>query len=99
MPPLPILELRVRGEVRAAALLASDGDPLSVLLGDGRELRVPRSRVVHDTGDELPPGTPAQVKVSLVAWEAMADERAARVDLATLWDLVLAEPGQASSLT
>jgi len=97
MAALPVVEIREGGEVRAAAVLEG-GERMRLLLRDGREIRVPRSRVVHDTGDVLH-AAPGSEAAAVAAWESAADRRASDVDLRSLHELLMAEGASADALT
>lgn len=93
----PIVELREGGEVRAAAVLPDADSRLRLLFGDGREMRAPRSRVVHETGESISGARADAVAAGLREWEKRAVARAADVDIPALHELLAGE-GAASTL-
>lgn len=91
----PIVELREGGEVRAAAVLPDSDSRLRLVFGDGREMRVPRSRIVHDTGETVSASRPETVAAALKAWEDSAERRSLDVDVKALHELLAAENSSA----
>ena len=98
MPPVvtrPLVEIREGGEVRAAAVVEKGGGRLRIVLGDGRELRIPLNRVL-DRGGEIEVAEDAGsvgIGEAVTEWERRAAERGREVDLGELHDLLVAEHG------
>ena len=86
--PHPIVEIREGGAARAAAVLADSDGRLTLLLADGKQMRVPPSRVVHDAGDAGSAATESALRAFLTSFEREATTRAAQVDLAALHELL-----------
>ncbi len=94
-----IVELREGGDVRAAVVLPGHDARVRLLLASGREMLVPRSRIILRTGETLE-GSGARLATALGAWEALADDLARTVDVPALHDLLAGQddPGREQSL-
>lgn len=91
--PHALVEIRDAGAARAAAVLSDTDGRLILLLADGRQLRVPRSRVVHEAGALGGTTTEPALRQAIADFERDASDRVAAIDLATLHELIASDDG------
>jgi exoribonuclease-2 len=101
LEPHTIVELREGGEVRAAVVLSETDGTVRLLTANGREVRVPRARIVHATGHPVAASHAGSTSVAeeLRQWERDASAQATGVDLDELYRLFAESSDPASALS